>query len=107
MLSVRDPGRVQQWGDVVAEYAKTKNQSQPKLTKYERAKIIGVRAEQLARGAKPFVELTTNSRGDVVFDPIATAELELMAGRLPFVVVRRMPDQGREMWRLADLIKSS
>lgn len=103
-LSTRDPGLVQEWCDVMAGYAKTKNRSHPKLTKYERAKIIGVRAEQLARGATPFVDLTTDSRGQVVFDPIATAERELMARRLPFVVVRRMPDSGRELWRLADLV---
>lgn len=70
------------------------------MTKYEHAKIIGIRAEQLARGAQPFV---TSDEGEH-FDPIAIAVRELNAGVLPFVVVRKLPDGTEENRRLRDFI---
>lgn len=74
------------------------------MTKYEHAKIIGIRAEQLARGAQPFV----NEEGDESlrerFDPIAIAHRELAAGVLPFIVIRKLPDGSHEKWRLRDFI---
>lgn len=72
------------------------------MTKYEHAKIIGIRAEQIARGAQPFVndEIKPGDR----FDPIDIASRELNAGVLPFVVVRNLPDGTHEKWRLREFI---
>jgi DNA-directed RNA polymerase subunit K/omega len=69
------------------------------LTKYERTKIIGLRAEQLVRDAQPFVEIEAGRR----FDPYEVAERELMGRRLPFVIVRHMPDGKVEQVRLEDV----
>lgn len=71
----------------------------PFLTKYERAHIIGTRANQLSQGAKPFIvvpEHITNVK-DI-------ARLELEQKRLPYIIKRRMPDGTFEYWRLADLM---
>ena len=71
----------------------------PFLTLYEKTKIIGLRASQLAQGAVPFikdVEEFTN-----VYD-IAMAELE--AKRLPYIIKRPLPSGQFEYWRLADLM---
>ena len=57
-----------------------------KLTKYERARVIGARALQLALGAPPLI------RVDSTNDPIEIAEEELKAGVLPIVIRRRLPD---------------
>lgn len=70
------------------------------MTKYEHAKIVGVRAEQIARGAQPFVTADDGER----FDPIAIATRELYAGVLPFIVVRKLPDGTEENRRLRDFI---
>lgn len=73
------------------------------LTKYERTYVIGVRAEQLARGAQAFVE---NPRPVVGRSSVPTfyetAERELDAGVMPFVVCRRRPDGSQTTLRLAD-----
>lgn len=69
------------------------------MTKYEHAKIIGLRAEQIARGAQIFV----SDEGER-FDPIAIALRELNAGVLPFIVVRKLPDGTEEHRRLRDFI---
>lgn len=74
------------------------------MTKYEHAKIIGIRAEQLARGAQPFVNEGADETYKERFDPIAIAHRELAAGVLPFIVVRKLPDGSHEKWRLRDFI---
>ncbi|MEW5315078.1 MAG: hypothetical protein WDW38_006530 [Sanguina aurantia] len=73
------------------------------MTKYEHAKIIGIRAEQLARGAQPFVNDEENDATGR-FDPIAIALRELAAGVLPFIIVRKLPDGSHEKWRLQDFV---
>ena len=56
------------------------------LTRYERARIIGGRALQLALGAFPLVEIKP---GDT---PIDIAQRELEAGVLPVIIRRKRPD---------------
>lgn len=51
-----------------------------KLTKFEKARIIGARALQLSYGAPPLVK----AKGS----PMEIAELELEKGVLPIIVVR-------------------
>lgn len=68
------------------------------LTKYERAKVVGVRAEQLARGAQCFVDIDP----DAPFDAYELAERELAARVIPLVVVRHMPDGSTQHLRIED-----
>jgi DNA-directed RNA polymerase subunit K/omega len=53
------------------------------LTKYERAKIIGLRAKQLSDGAPPLINVPSD-----VTDPIKIAELELKANKIPILIKR-------------------
>lgn len=66
-----------------------------KLTRYERIQVIGMRAEQLARGAQAFVD----AAGTV--GPYELAEKELDSERLPMIVVRNMPDGKPQYLRLS------
>jgi DNA-directed RNA polymerase subunit K/omega len=70
------------------------------LTKYEKAKIIGMRAEQLTRGGQAFVDFTVTDSAP--FDPYGVAHQELLARRLPFIVVRHLPDGKTEHLHLDD-----
>jgi DNA-directed RNA polymerase subunit K/omega len=56
------------------------------LTKYEITQIIGIRAEQLARGALPLVDT------DGLTDLFQIAEREMNQKKLPFKVVRSNND---------------
>lgn len=57
-----------------------------KLTKYETARIIGSRANLLGRGSPPMIDI-----GKMInIIEIATAEFE--QNRIPFVLVREMPN---------------
>jgi DNA-directed RNA polymerase subunit K len=52
-------------------------------TKFEKARIIGARALQLAYGAPPLIKIPKE-----VFDPLALAELEFNEDAIPIVVIR-------------------
>jgi len=72
--------------------------SKPVLTKFEKCKILGIRTEQLASGAKPLIELdnTETSAYEV-------AKKELRLKKIPFIIRRYLPNKKYEDWRLEDL----
>jgi DNA-directed RNA polymerases I, II, and III subunit RPABC2 len=59
----------------------------PKLTRFERARIVGARSLQLAMGAPAFVPIEGEYKG-----PIATAMMELEADALPISIRRSLPN---------------
>ena len=69
------------------------------MSKFERAKILALRAEQLDRGTPALVEKLD---GD---GPLATAEREFAAGRIPFIIRRYLPDGTPEDWKLSELAR--
>ncbi|CBY11850.1 unnamed protein product [Oikopleura dioica] len=62
----------------------------PFMTKYERARILGTRALQIAMNAPVMVEL----RGET--DPLAIALKELKVKKIPIIVRRYLPDGSYE-----------
>ena len=59
----------------------------PKLTRFERARIVGARSLQLAMGAPAFVPMEGPYRG-----PIDIAMQELEADALPISIRRSLPN---------------
>ena len=53
-----------------------------KLTRFEKARLLGARAIQISMGARPLVEIKES------LDPIDIAYEELKAGVLPLDVIR-------------------
>ena len=74
------------------------HRTNPFLTKYERARILGQRAKQIETGATPFVKVPEN-----IIDSYLIAEMELQQGRIPFIIRRPMPNGGSEYWKISDL----
>lgn len=72
--------------------------TQPFLTLFEKTKILGFRTNQLAQGARPFIDVPAH-----VTTTLEIARMELEQKRLPFIVKRPMPDGSFEYWRLSDL----
>tara|TARA_B110001452_G_scaffold185681_1_gene156208 strand:- start:316 stop:1035 length:720 start_codon:yes stop_codon:yes gene_type:complete len=70
----------------------------PFLTKYERARVLGIRIKQLNNDADPFVEVPPNT-----IDARFIAEEELKQGKIPFIIRRPLPNGGNEYWKLSDL----
>jgi DNA-directed RNA polymerase subunit K/omega len=78
--------------------------SKPIMTIYEFDKIMGMRTQQLASGATPFVnieggKLVINSNMEL--RNIALRELE--EGRLPYIVERVLSNKKKEYYRISDL----
>lgn len=59
-----------------------------RLTRYEKARLIGARALQISMGAPPLIRVTKD-----MIDPIDIALKELEAGVLPMTVRRRLPEK--------------
>lgn len=72
----------------------------PKLTRFERARIIGARALQVSLGAPILVELPPS-----VSDPIDIALKELRENALPMTLRRILPDKTHQDIALSDLLK--
>ena len=70
----------------------------PFVTRYEEARVIGERAQQLESGSKPFIEVKPN-----VIDSYLIALDEYKQKKIPFIIRRPLPNGGSEYWRLADL----
>ena len=72
----------------------------PKLTRFERARIIGARSLQLSLGAPILVELP-----EKMSDPIDIALTELKEDILPMTLRRILPDKSRQDIDLHVLLK--
>ena len=70
----------------------------PFLTKYEYSRVVGMRADQVENGAAPFVVLE-----DSVHDPYIIAKEEVRQKKIPFIIVRPLPNGNIEYWKLSDL----
>lgn len=70
----------------------------PIMTRYEKAKILGLRARQLNSGADAFIEVPPN-----VIDGITIANMELQQKKIPFIVRRPLPNGHSEYWKVKDL----
>ena len=70
----------------------------PILTKFEKTKILGVRAKQLNNGAKPMITLK-----NPIIDGYLIALKELEEKKIPVIIRRPLPNNTSEYWNLKDL----
>ena len=61
------------------------------LTQYEKARIIGARALQIAMGAPVLVKLGKEDYKKINYNPIKIAKKELDDGVLPITIKKPMP----------------
>lgn len=71
----------------------------PFLTKYEKARVLGERTQQLERGAPTFLtELDAR-----IIKSNLIAQMELEQRKIPFIIQRPMPNGKCEFWPLKEL----
>jgi DNA-directed RNA polymerase I, II, and III subunit RPABC2 len=70
----------------------------PILSKYEKTRVIGLRVSQLNKGASPFVTLNKT-----ILDNVLIAEKELREKKIPFIIMRPIPNGISEYWNINDL----
>tara|TARA_B100000085_G_C18456021_1_gene476909 strand:- start:339 stop:719 length:381 start_codon:yes stop_codon:yes gene_type:complete len=81
-----------------SDYVSNKRRTLPYINKYERAKILGIRAQQIAKGMKPLVK-TTNKKN--IYEIV---EDEYKKKLIPLIIRRYLPDNTHEDWKLSDFI---
>ena len=73
----------------------------PKLTRFERARIVGARSLQISLGAPILVELSSS-----LSDPIDIALRELREDVLPMTLRRILPDRTHQDIALSELLRT-
>tara|TARA_B100000524_G_scaffold346147_1_gene245873 strand:- start:1255 stop:1713 length:459 start_codon:yes stop_codon:yes gene_type:complete len=79
-------------------YYTSNKTTSPYITKFEKSKILGVRAEMLANGSVPLVNVPKNC--DSVYK---IAELEFNDKKIPLLIRRTLPNGKIEDWRLEEM----
>lgn len=62
-----------------------------KYTRFEKARLIGARALQIAQGAPFMVDLSPKDLEAIRFNPIEIAKLEFEKGVIPMDIKRSVP----------------
>lgn len=63
-----------------------------KLTKYEKARLIGARSLQISMGAPTLVKLTPKMLEELKYDPLEIAKLEYEQGVIPLIMKRMIEE---------------
>ncbi|MBW2965747.1 DNA-directed RNA polymerase subunit K [Candidatus Woesearchaeota archaeon] len=71
-------------------------EKQLKFTKYEKARMLGSRALQIAMGAPFLIKLEENDLKKIHYSPIEIAKLEFKEGVIPLTVKRPLPKKTEE-----------
>ena len=61
------------------------------FTKYEKARMLGSRALQIAMGAPFLLKMTTEDLEKIKYNPIEIAKMEFNEGLLPITIRRPLP----------------
>jgi DNA-directed RNA polymerase subunit K/omega len=74
------------------------HRTNPIVSRYEKARVLGERAKQLNAGAEPFVEID-----ETMIDGYTIALKEFEEKKIPFIIQRPLPNGACEYWKLRDL----
>jgi DNA-directed RNA polymerase subunit K/omega len=88
--------------DKVTESLSSERVTRPYYSKSEYVTLIGTRAQQIAEGAKPMVDLDGMLTSDPQF-VWKVAEKEIHQQKLPFIIHRRLPSGVSEYWSTTEL----
>lgn len=88
---------------IVVNYDPLKNQSLSLMTKYEFNQLVSLRMLHLSKGAPPLLDDLSDLKIKSNMELRHVAIRELLAGRLPYMVRRIMPNGKPEYWRVKDM----
>jgi DNA-directed RNA polymerase I, II, and III subunit RPABC2 len=96
IIEEEDSFKIITYNNVLESIEKLPKKSIPMMTKFERARIKGVRLQQLANKAPPLVDTTgLTSDKEIV-------EKELLERKLPFIIKRVLPNGVAEYWKMEE-----
>jgi DNA-directed RNA polymerase subunit K/omega len=86
----------------VADMVKQPRITQPYFTKYEYTTLVAVRAQQLAEGAKPLIDLKGLKTSDPMF-VWTVAKQEIAERKLPYIIRRQLANNTSEFWSTQEM----
>jgi len=84
--------------EVLNNMKSKKKKTFPFLTKYEKARILGVRAQQISTGAPIMIDSTGFTSA------LEVAEEELRQRKIPFIIRRTLPNGQIEDWKIEEFV---
>ena len=75
------------------------------FTKYEKARILGARALQIAMNAPLLIKISKEDMEEIKYDALKIAEIELESGILPISIKRPLPRKKEERLKRAKEVK--
>ena len=75
------------------------------LTQYEKARVLGARALQIAMNAPLLMKINQEDLEKVKFDALKIAEIELESGALPMSVKKPFPEKKEDKLKRVKAIK--
>jgi DNA-directed RNA polymerases I, II, and III subunit RPABC2 len=98
-IDTNNDKKIISYDDIIKKNKNIKKKTVPFLNKFERARLIGVRIQQLSSGAQPKIcTKGFNSIKDIV-------EEELIQRKIPLIIKRILPNGESEEWRLEEFEK--
>ena len=85
--------------NIIENIEKKPKKTIPILTKFERARIVGVRLQQIAYGAKPRINTDNCKTIHEIVDQ------ELIQRKIPFIIRRTLPNGSVEDWKMEEFIR--
>ena len=74
---------------------------QQNFTKYEKARILGARALQIAMNAPLLIKINQEDLEEIKFDTLKIAEIEMDSGILPISIKKPLPQKKQEKLKRA------
>jgi len=71
------------------------------LTKYEKVRILGARAFQIAMNAPLLIKMTSEDLEEIKYDALKIAEVELNSNILPISIKKPFPKKKKEVLKRA------
>lgn len=76
-------------------YSQKKKTTPSFITKFEKAKILGIRSEMISNGSPPLVQTDFSDSYDI-------AKQEYLEKKIPLIIRRYLPNNTYEDWKLSD-----
>ena len=80
-------------------YTNANRVTKPFMTRFEKAKIIGVRSEMLANGAPALISVPKE-----ITSTYKIAEMEYKEKKIHLIIKRKLPNNTFEYWKMDDLV---
>jgi len=79
-------------------YSTNKRITKNFLTKYEKTRILGIRAQMISSGAMPSIKLPKQQ----ILNAFDIAKLELKEKKIPLLIRRQLPNGQYEDWKIKE-----